>query len=123
MMILESLTRNTCTPDICHNRRCCTFPASIPFSTENAEGTVFSKVYSKNIIHEIPYTPYLIQNVTNTAAKKNKYINKLSSKTTKIPSMPTKIPSTPTKTPSTTTKIYAVLPRGNFCRKFTHFFG
>ena len=77
----------------------------------------FMKVYSENITHKIPYTP------------------------TKKPSTPTKIPR---KKPSTPTKywvrqpkyqvrqpnyqvrqpkLYAVLSRGNFCRKFTHFFG
>ena len=64
------------------------------------------KVYSENITHKIPYTP------------------------TKKPSTPTKhrvrqpkYQVRQAKYQVCQPKIYAVLSRGNFCRKFTHFFG
>ena len=48
-------------------------------------------------------------------------------KITEIPSTPTKKTSKPTKyhvrQPKYQPKVFAVLSRGNFCRKFTHFFG
>ena len=37
------------------------FPAGVPFSTENTEETVYCKVYTENITHKIPFTPYLIK--------------------------------------------------------------
>ena len=68
---------------------------------ENAEGTVFSKVYSKNITHKILYTPYhLIQTPTKTPSTPTKIPSrqtKTLSTINKTLSMPTKILSSPTK--------------------------
>ena len=104
--------------NICHNRTTgggVLFSSRCTFFHRQHWRYCFMKVYSENITHKIPYTP------------------------TKKPSTPTKIPR---KKPSTPTKywvrqpkyqvrqakyqvcqpkIYAVLSRGNFCRKFTHF--
>merc|ERR1712018_344976 len=73
----------------------------------------FRKVYSENITHKIPYTP-----------------NKKLSTPTKKPSTPTKYqvrqPKYQVRQPKYQVcqpKIYAVLSRGNLCRKFTYFFG
>ena len=76
------------------------FQAGVPFSSEHAKGTAFSKVHSENI-NINPHIFLMKMPDTPTQVECSISCNKCTIPMQRIPSTPTKIASTPTKTAST----------------------